>query len=1016
MTEAGKGVIDVDGDFSSYNKKLRDANKTASASGASAGGGFTKSFSSSISGGLKNIGSKLATVGKFAALGLAGATAAATGFGVKVAAETETARASFDLFLGSAQKSQVFLTQLQQFAAKTPFEFPELRDAASKLLAVGTQAKDVIPIMSTLGDATASVGSGAEGIDRATTALQQVATKGHVAGDELLQLQEAGIPALEAIAAEMGVSIPEAQKRVSAGLVDAQTLFKALEDKAGKGLQRTTGLMDKQAQTLQGLLSTLKDTVSLNLSNALQPLVGTLKQILPNVSTLAGDLAGTLGNGLAQLAGPLISLVSGLGKVFSPAFSAIIGAVVDLIPSLVQGLAAAGPGFTAFIKAFADIGKVIGPIARILGSVLGTALESLAPVVTILLNALKPLVPILGDALLQAVQAIAPLLPELAKAFADIVASGIVPVFLELLQAVLPLLPLLVKAATVTADLAAGFLKLPGVAKGLAVGILAVVAGLKAYEITTKAVAIAQKLAAAATAIFTVATEESNAAFALNPIGLVVAAVVALGVAVFVAYKKFKPFRDVVDKVGRALSGAFSATVSFLAKELPKLGSAIAGVASIVGRFFVRAFQAAKNALAPLVPVMKTVGTLVVKYLVAPFKAIGDLIHGRFLDAFKDLAVIPLTAIKGLVKFGPQLASLFGKALAGAAQAVASGVQKIGPAFVSLAPKLLAAMVGFDVKLAGVFVRAMAAAAAAVAKGAAALVVFMIELPFRLVDAVTTLGPRLFVAIAGAFAKVLQAEVRGVLALVSFAATLPGRIIRVVASLAPRIASFMVGVFSAVLRAEVRGVSALVSFIATLPGKILRVIASIPGAVVGIVSKAFSLAKTAAMSGIRNVVSEIGKLPGQITHIAGEVLSAAKKIGSNILDGIKSGISAVGGFVSHVAGSIWDAIKGFIDDNLIGPIRDFKVGFFGHHFQPFGSLPLLANGGIFDRPTIGVFGEAGPEMVLPLSPSKGGQRQALLDQAGLGGGEKVHIDNVNLYDQVDVDRFVHTLDFKLRAA
>uniref|UniRef100_UPI0032997464 tape measure protein n=1 Tax=Salmonella enterica TaxID=28901 RepID=UPI0032997464 len=79
------------------------------------------------------------------------------------------------------------LRKLADFAAKTPFDFPTLQKAASRLIAVGTEADRVIPIMTVLGDATAAMGTGAEGVDRAVMALQQMQVKGKVTGEEMLQ-------------------------------------------------------------------------------------------------------------------------------------------------------------------------------------------------------------------------------------------------------------------------------------------------------------------------------------------------------------------------------------------------------------------------------------------------------------------------------------------------------------------------------------------------------------------------------------------------------------------------------------------------------------------------------------------------------------------------------------------------------------------------------------------------------------------------------------------------------------
>jgi len=49
---------------------------------------------------------------------------AAVGLGVKYAASQEQAQVAFATMLSSAQKAQQFVAQLQDFAAKTPFDLP----------------------------------------------------------------------------------------------------------------------------------------------------------------------------------------------------------------------------------------------------------------------------------------------------------------------------------------------------------------------------------------------------------------------------------------------------------------------------------------------------------------------------------------------------------------------------------------------------------------------------------------------------------------------------------------------------------------------------------------------------------------------------------------------------------------------------------------------------------------------------------------------------------------------------
>lgn len=107
--------------------------------------------------------------------------------------------------------------------------------------------------------------------------------------------------------------------------------------------------------------------------------------------------------------------------------------------------------------------------------------------------------------------------------------------------------------------------------------VLALGTGLVVYKSTVLIIGAYRKImeaAAVVQALFTTATEETNAAMALNPIGLVVAALAVLVVGVIYAYNHFKVFRDIVHAVWDAIQTGVEAVVRFFTKDIPKAFSA----------------------------------------------------------------------------------------------------------------------------------------------------------------------------------------------------------------------------------------------------------------------------------------------------------------------------------------------------------------------------------------------------------------------------------------------------------
>ena len=190
---------------------------------------------------------------------LGGVAAGLVGVGVasvKMAGDMQATEKAFTTLLGNSDKAKSFLGELSQFAAETPFELPGLQDTAKKLLAFKFQAEDIIPIMSTIGDAAAMLGSGQEGINGMTMAISQMQAKGRAQGEELLQLAERGVNAYQYLADAMGTSIPEAMDQVSKGVVSSDQAINAIL----MGMQKDfKGGMEGLSKEIPGLWSNIKD-------------------------------------------------------------------------------------------------------------------------------------------------------------------------------------------------------------------------------------------------------------------------------------------------------------------------------------------------------------------------------------------------------------------------------------------------------------------------------------------------------------------------------------------------------------------------------------------------------------------------------------------------------------------------------------------------------------------------------------------------------------------------------------
>lgn len=179
---------------------------------------------------------------------------------------TQNTQVALTTLLGSQEAAKSFLSDILAFAKTTPYAFTDLTDQAQKLITYGFQAKDVIPILRSVGDASTAMGKGQDGVSRLVLALGQINSKGRLQSQELLQLSEIGVNGLKILANQAGVTTAEYSKMVEKGLIPADQAITGLVqgiNEGSKGINGTTtafGGMMAQIKGSGGITATLDST------------------------------------------------------------------------------------------------------------------------------------------------------------------------------------------------------------------------------------------------------------------------------------------------------------------------------------------------------------------------------------------------------------------------------------------------------------------------------------------------------------------------------------------------------------------------------------------------------------------------------------------------------------------------------------------------------------------------------------------------------------------------------------
>ena len=288
-----------------------------------------------------------------AALGLGKLAKDFASAGISFNASIEQYQTSFEVMTGSAEKATQITQQLKQIAANTPFELPQLADTTQLLMNYGFTADDAMEKMQMLGDI--SQGS-ADKMTRIATAYGQMSSAGKVSLEDVKQMIEAGFNPLQEISKSTGESMASLYDRISDGSLSVDEITASMERSTSAGGKYFQS-MDKQSQTLNGKISTLKDTFNEFAGKAMQG----LSDVLSN--TVIPALTGVLSHSdeIMAVLNALLPVIVAVGSAF--AAWKIVNFIQD-IPKMVGSVKTAILGVNAALAAN-PVGAVVAAISAL---------------------------------------------------------------------------------------------------------------------------------------------------------------------------------------------------------------------------------------------------------------------------------------------------------------------------------------------------------------------------------------------------------------------------------------------------------------------------------------------------------------------------------------------------------------------------------------------------------------------------------------------------------------------------
>lgn len=198
---------------------------------------------------------------------------------ISVRGGIEKLEISFETLAGKAKGNALF-AEIRQFATTTPMMMKDLAQGAQTMLAFNIEVEKVMPMLRAIGDI--SMGD-AQKFNSLALSFSQMSATGKLMGQDLLQMINAGFNPLSVISEKTGKSIGELKDEMEKGKITVEMVtdaFISATSEGGKFYQMLT----KQGQSMEGAITQMQGAIDDALND-----VG--KQIQGTVVTLAD--AGT---------------------------------------------------------------------------------------------------------------------------------------------------------------------------------------------------------------------------------------------------------------------------------------------------------------------------------------------------------------------------------------------------------------------------------------------------------------------------------------------------------------------------------------------------------------------------------------------------------------------------------------------------------------------------------------------------------------------------------------------------
>lgn len=296
--------------------------------------------------GMKNLGGEAVTAfANYERLGMS-----LTSLTARELINTDSTLSMTEAYQLAAPKAKELQSWIQKLAIESPFTQEGVATAFRTAQAYGFTSKEAQRLTKDMIDFSSGSGASEDSMGRIALALGQIQSRGRLAGQEVLQLTEAGLPVTQILAEAFGKTTAEIQALQEQGLIPAKAAIEAILQSMEKGFG---GAASKQANSFSGLISSLSDVKQFALIDVFSGMAESVRPYLQDVIKMfsSDEVKSSLQNFGRQAGQSFVQIAEGAKEAITW-FTNLDNSTRSLILTL-GGFALVGPTIVQVLAGFA---------------------------------------------------------------------------------------------------------------------------------------------------------------------------------------------------------------------------------------------------------------------------------------------------------------------------------------------------------------------------------------------------------------------------------------------------------------------------------------------------------------------------------------------------------------------------------------------------------------------------------------------------------------------------------------